>query len=411
MMKWKPDYLMAEPCFKNAAKLFRAAGMQDSALDALKKAAMCSAKLGNVKQASLTLETAARDAGLSKDPAGKSIASELYVEAAEYLIEAGETVRASDVLLLAGKMLEGFDKNGASKLFDRAAELFDGDEDKDVYAVQPLQKILREQLTVGKHASSMKTIEKLIAIYRRLNQPHNVHKALLSRVILILAAADPVGAQREYERCLDIDSFAASDEAAAAEDMIGCYTEMNSDALKSVVNRNVINYLDAPIAKLAKGLPSAVLAGTQVGVASENEAATKAIAQASRGGSAGLDNFREFGSGSAIGGYDSKGQDTKAKAAASKDSNTRSALFSKPSGQSSVTSAAAKIAKAKTPEPEPEPEPEEEEQNDFDLEAEAHGMSLGEAGPAEDYGHDEYDQEQEQEQEQQQEEEEDLGLM
>ena len=50
-------------------------------------------------------------------------------------------------------------------------------------------------------------------------------KTLLARVILLLAGADPVTAQREYERCLDIPGFAASDEAAAAEDMIGCYSE------------------------------------------------------------------------------------------------------------------------------------------------------------------------------------------
>ena len=65
-----------------------------------------------------------------------------------------------------------------------------------------------------------------LQIYTRLKQPHNVYKALLSRVILLLAAADPVAAQREFERSLDITGYAASDEAGAAEDMIGCYSEL-----------------------------------------------------------------------------------------------------------------------------------------------------------------------------------------
>ena len=65
-----------------------------------------------------------------------------------------------------------------------------------------------------------------VQIYTRLNQPHNVYKGLLSRVVLLLAAADPVAAQRAFEHSLDVTGYAASDEAGAAEDMIGCYSEM-----------------------------------------------------------------------------------------------------------------------------------------------------------------------------------------
>ena len=52
---------MSEPHFKTAARLFKSCGMHDSALDAYRKAALCSSKLGNVKQASLTLEQAAKE--------------------------------------------------------------------------------------------------------------------------------------------------------------------------------------------------------------------------------------------------------------------------------------------------------------------------------------------------------------
>jgi hypothetical protein len=184
-------------------------------------------------------------------------------------------------------------------------------QDKDVYAKEALGKVLAHQMALGKHASSMRTMDKLAgacgsrrvdgaaagsgsrgtgqqalarprgagrrgaarlsswctagpagthaqlpmplqhspccawpntfrrvalsprtpcpapsaAIYIRLNQPHNLTKLILSRIVLLLAAADPVAAQREYERQLDAPGFATSTEAGAAEDLLGTYSE------------------------------------------------------------------------------------------------------------------------------------------------------------------------------------------
>lgn len=39
-----------------------------------------------------------------------------------------------------------------------------------------------------------------LQLYSRLNQPHNVHKAILARVVLLLSSGDPVAAQREFEK-------------------------------------------------------------------------------------------------------------------------------------------------------------------------------------------------------------------
>jgi hypothetical protein len=39
---------------------------------------------------------------------------------------------------------------------------------------------------------------------------------------------------------------------------------MDVDAMKKVVSRNTINYLDQPVAKLAKAFPSVMLSGSQV---------------------------------------------------------------------------------------------------------------------------------------------------
>lgn len=130
LMKWKPDYAAAEPCFKKAGQLFRVAGMVDSAVAAWRRAADCSLKTQNVKQAVVTLDTAAREllAGGSAAPtANKVQASAFLAEAAGLLYEAGEPPRAADLKLRAGKLLEGYDNDRAARLYDEAAAFFDGD--------------------------------------------------------------------------------------------------------------------------------------------------------------------------------------------------------------------------------------------------------------------------------------------
>lgn len=398
--KWKADYLTAEPHFKGAGRAFKAAGAYDQALDALRKAAHCSVKMGNLKQAALTLETAAREWSVLPLPgsAGKEAAATLYAEVSALLLEAGELVRAVDVKLNAGKLYETIGrKEDAAKLYDEAAGMFEGVGDKDVYAVAPLGKVLANQLGVGKFASAMRTLEKLIRLYSRLSQPHNVHRGILSRVVLLLASGDPVAAQREFEAALDMAGFAASDEAGAAEDMIGCYTEMNADALKTVTDRNVINYMDPPIAKIAKGAwhrgtcaasrvtgcprftrvtaspgaprltqrppPITTLArpshpaglhkaidggGNSVGHATPQESASRAVRREDGGikgdADAGPGGLRAFGatSGGRVGGaYLSEEGDAdagftaKAKKTADRDATTRATLFSKPAGSGS----------------------------------------------------------------------------
>ena len=61
LLKWKPDYLAAEPHFQKAARAFKAAGLMDSAIDAWRKAADAAYRMGNLKQAAITLENAGRE--------------------------------------------------------------------------------------------------------------------------------------------------------------------------------------------------------------------------------------------------------------------------------------------------------------------------------------------------------------
>lgn len=175
MLKWKPDYLTAEPAYQRAARAFKSAGLLDSAVKAWRKAADCSIKTGNVKQAVATLDAAARE--LSYVSAGgafanKEIAAGMLSEAGTLLFEVGEAPRAAELKLRAGKLLEGFNNDRAAGLYDEATSFFDGDEDKDVYAKEALSKVFQHHMALGKHASAMKTLDKLAG---ELTMRHDHH--------------------------------------------------------------------------------------------------------------------------------------------------------------------------------------------------------------------------------------------
>jgi len=209
VFKWKADYLAAEPLYQKAGRAFRAAGLIDSALDAWRRAAQCSVKMGNGKQAVLTLEAASREVMTlttlsAEGRTYKEIASDMLAEAGSLMIENGDLARGADLKLRAGKLLEGVRNEKAAALYDEACAVFDGEEDKDVYAKEALSKALNHQLALHKHASAMRTLDRLAKIYTRLNQPHNLYKLVLTRVVLLLGAGDAIAAQAEYHRFLDM---------------------------------------------------------------------------------------------------------------------------------------------------------------------------------------------------------------
>lgn len=224
MFKWTADHAEAEPHFKRAAAAFKSAGLVSSSTDAYRRAADCSFHLKNYKMAASTLETAGRDLSMGKSQGERVEAARLYAEAAGFLQEDGETVRAADLKMRASKQVEAFDKDLAARFVDECIALFDGDSDKDVYAVEPLRKALQAHLGLGKHASAMRVMDRLWTVWTRLDQKHNLYKVVLSRVVLLLASADAVTAQAEYDKHMDLAGFMSASESAAAEDLLQAYS-------------------------------------------------------------------------------------------------------------------------------------------------------------------------------------------
>jgi hypothetical protein len=254
-------------------------------------------------------------------------------------------------------------------------------------------------------------MDKLANVYVRLNQPHNLSKLILSRIVLLLAAADPVAAQAEYDRQLDAPGFSSAPEAEAAEDLLVAYAELNPESVKKVVDKNVFNYLDNAITRVAKGLVNAVATGTSIGSANANESATRGVvaSTSNRGGQV-LDlpaGFKAVGGG----GYGSSSANADADAvsatatrvaarAQEKDGSARSALFAR-SAAATKAEEGSEYGGAVTRAPAPAPAPAEtaEEDEEFDMDAAIKELDMGEEEGGNEGNHSE------------QKEEEDLGLL
>jgi hypothetical protein len=367
--------------------MFKQGGFNSSAVDAFRRAADCSFRGGNLKQAASTLEAAAKEMAVAKDAAGKTEGARLYAEAAGFLQEAGEAVRASDLKLRAAKLVEGFDKDLASRFVDECIMLFDGDEDKDVYSVDPLRKALTQQLALGRHASAMRTMDKLWRVWTRLNQPHNLFKVVLSRVVLLLAAGDPTAAQAEFDKHMNLDGFLQSNDCAAAEDLLAAYSasrvqcderspppfsypppspihththaratphthtrssppradDANEETIKGVISKHsAFGYLEPGVTRVAKGLAAAAAMGSRVGVAGGDEVATAALDPSDAPAVVKTADgfvFRQIGGGSGGGGGGGGGGGAadaeatrRAEAAATKEAQQRAARFGQGGG-------------------------------------------------------------------------------
>jgi hypothetical protein len=167
----------------------------------------------------------------------------------------------------------------------------------------------------------------------------------------LLAAADPIAAQHEFDKHFDLPGFTATEEAAAAEDLIGAYTESDIDAMKKVLAKNVFGYLEHAITNVARKLPDGMQTGSTVGSAHSEESASKAVTiKASAPG-----EFRQLGSGtldlssasfSNQAGYTEEAEtedEKRARLKADKDFDARASLFSRPGGAAAanVSSSAA----------------------------------------------------------------------
>lgn len=102
----------------------------------------------------------------------------------------------------------------------------------------------------------MRVYQYLLRTFAALKQPHNVRKAVLCRAVLLLAAGDPVAADKEFQYALDVEGFPSSNEAEAIENLVDAFKRGNGELWQRTIAKNAsITYADRAVAALLRTLP------------------------------------------------------------------------------------------------------------------------------------------------------------
>eukprot|EP00767_Chilomastix_cuspidata_P001289 gnl/Chilomastix_cuspidata/1424.p1 GENE.gnl/Chilomastix_cuspidata/1424~~gnl/Chilomastix_cuspidata/1424.p1 ORF type:complete len:351 (-),score=163.94 gnl/Chilomastix_cuspidata/1424:35-961(-) len=227
----KTKWHLAADAYNESGRLFRVNKQPQRAAEAYSQSARCYTQAGLLIAAAEKLElgaqllaprgTAALDAAM---------AAKMLHKAGLLLREAGKHTMAAKALVRAAEAAEADRPAEAIDALEVAVDIYEA-EDRMVYAVDPLETMLRIQLrraggkAVG-NAPALRTLDRLRAAFEALDQQHNVHRVLLAQTIIHLAE-DNVAAANE---CFLAMPSMRRDEAEAACGLIDAYRERDQDA-------------------------------------------------------------------------------------------------------------------------------------------------------------------------------------
>ena len=235
-MKFKPDYFNAANYMMEAAQNYKAARMDAEAKAAFEKSAELRLKDHDHASAARAYETAGN-----------------FDKAADcYMICGGIDQAARSVLKQASNSTDPAVQLAS---FEKAIDIYSKDDTKDVMASDVYKQYITKLVAAGDLERYKKVSARYAEVLTRLEQWPFVHREILGQVVANLAKNEIVGAERVLEGPnLSVPGFIHSAEFAAADDLLTAFRENDAAALKNVLARPTITYLNTELVRLAKAL-------------------------------------------------------------------------------------------------------------------------------------------------------------
>jgi hypothetical protein len=254
IFKWKPDYLAANQHLSSAAKKLRALRDFHALASVLVRKATCQDALSNHLGAGIDFEEAAKALEQSKQTStdnGDSLIKILHL-AVQHFIAAAKTERAAAAQLRCiAVVCSQSDVAATASETDRLVQLYEGTS-KPVYAADKAKSALSMLLKEKMYFSAMQLMLKLIEWFAELQQPHNVAKMVLSRVILLLADGEVAGARRELDAGANFEGFLSSTECDVAEALIHAVERGDDGQIAAAANAPCVAMLHNQVCRVAK---------------------------------------------------------------------------------------------------------------------------------------------------------------
>eukprot|EP00026_Physarum_polycephalum_P006454 Phypoly_transcript_06497.p1 GENE.Phypoly_transcript_06497~~Phypoly_transcript_06497.p1 ORF type:complete len:326 (+),score=69.88 Phypoly_transcript_06497:33-1010(+) len=250
LTRWKPDWDSAAVVYEKAANNYKNAKAYEQAKNAFQKASNAFYQMNILFTAAKHLDNAA---SMAKEQKQLEQATQLYEKASMVYRENGSGFNAADNLAKAAKLIEPVNVDKAMDYLKQACELFEL-EDKEHYSGETFKIAISLFLKNKKYGETIELLRNQSRVFKKLNQPHDLNKCYLSMIVIYLHCEDTVAANNLYTEFLDVPGFSQSQEGSTAAELLSAYDSGNPDALKTVINKQIFNFLDNQVTKIARAL-------------------------------------------------------------------------------------------------------------------------------------------------------------
>lgn len=250
LTRWKPDWDSAAVVYEKAANNYKNAKAYEQAKQAYKKTSNAHYQMNILFTSAKHLDNAA---AMAKEQKQIEEATTLYEKASMVYRENGSGFNAADNLAKAAKLIEPINVDKAMDYLKQACELFEL-EDKEHYSGETFKIAISLFLRNKKYGDTIELLRNQSRVFKKLNQPHDLHKCFLSMIVVYLHCDDTVAANNLYTEFNDVPGFALSQEGGAAAELLSAYENGNPEDLKAIINKQIFNFLDNQICKIARAL-------------------------------------------------------------------------------------------------------------------------------------------------------------
>jgi len=250
LTRWKPDWDSAASIYEKAANNYKNAKAYEQAKQAFKKASNAHYQMNILFTAAKHLDNAAT---MAKEQKQLEEATQLYEKASMVYRENGSGFNAADNLAKAAKLIEPVNVDKAMDFLKQACELYEL-EDKEHYSGETFKIAIALFLKNQKYGDTVQLLRNQARVFKKLNQPHDLNKCYLSMIVIYLHCDDVVAANNIFTESLDVAGFSHSQEGGTAADLLNAYENGNAEALKTIINKQIFNFLDNQVCKIARAL-------------------------------------------------------------------------------------------------------------------------------------------------------------
>ena len=234
-----PNYVEAVDYFNKAFNIYKKVKRNDKIVEIAELLVLCYDKLGSYKSAYLVIvDVLMLNSCLD---ISNDLKVSLLNKAIYYNNLTGEPI--SHIVL--AKLL----KNSSSIDFSKTILFTFANDIDDIYKIDLYRIYVDFVLKKNNFSEALNIYTLQIPLFKKLEQPHNVYKAILSTIIVCVLMNDIVSAEKEYMKYVSTD-FIHSEECEAANELIE--SVKNMEPMDKILNMYRVKILDHELIKHLK---------------------------------------------------------------------------------------------------------------------------------------------------------------